>query len=64
VYFQVPKGEQRLVFLVPWTNFNDSIDVKWRRSGTNETFQPVAQSPALASKKRGTHASSSCYSPR
>jgi hypothetical protein len=54
VYFQVPKGEQRLVFLVPWSNFNDSINVAWRPSGTNQSFT-VATGAAVATENRGTH---------
>lgn len=52
LYFQVPKGEQRLVFLVPWSNFQDSILLARRPTGTNQSF--VAES-GVDFKGRGTH---------
>lgn len=57
VYFQIPADEQRVVFLVPWANFMDSLRIGWRATGSVASFALVASpSPAvLVSEQRSGH---------
>jgi len=55
VYFQVPAGEQRVVFLLPWSNFNDEVRVGWRPAGTNGSFTLAVGAAVVVSEKRGGH---------
>jgi hypothetical protein len=38
VYFDIPGGEQRVAFLVPWDNLNDTLLVAWRKQGATGDF--------------------------
>jgi hypothetical protein len=54
LYFQVPKGEQRVVFLVPWADVNDEVSVMWRSVG-DTVFNSLLPTQVVVSEKRGGH---------
>ncbi|HEX4694627.1 vWA domain-containing protein [Sphingomonas sp.] len=55
LYFPMSSGEQKVVFLVPWSDQNDKISVAWRTQGTAASFTAVNPGAGVSTYRRKGH---------